>query len=523
MYEIFRGYTLYLFLAYMKDRKASRFTALVASPTFFWIVLGFFVFEALWFVFSAVYPMAFDEDFHFGLIKLYSQHWLPFPTHQPTSASMYGPLSRDPSYLYHYLMSFPYRLIELFTKDQTIQIIWLRLINVALFSYSLVLFRQLLLRIKSSATFVNVSILVFVLIPIVPLLAATINYDNLFMIFVAWTGLLLAKIIPELEAKRVPLRDLGTLAIVCVLGSIVKYPFLPIFAACVLILVALSWRSFRQPRAMWQAVRKAFLATSKTTMAVLLTLLVLSLTLFSQRYVLNITTYKTLVPRCDAVLTVDACQSYGPWARDREDAQEKNDDFHAHILSFVPTWMYGMWYRLFFMINGNVPTPAWARYQNFAPLPGLGFTGIALAVVGAVLVLLSWRRLFRGEWLLAFFMLATMLYVAALFLSDYQSYANSGAPVAINGRYLLPLLLPLAAIAARAWKLVIGYRPNIQLAIACLVVLLFLQGGGVLSFMLDSNTTWYWPNHRVVTANEAAQAAAKKLVIFDKPLKIHSP
>jgi hypothetical protein len=36
--------------------------------------LIFFVLEGLWIACSAVYPMAFDEEFHFGLIKVYSHH-----------------------------------------------------------------------------------------------------------------------------------------------------------------------------------------------------------------------------------------------------------------------------------------------------------------------------------------------------------------------------------------------------------------------------------------------------------------
>ncbi|HSX30798.1 MAG TPA: hypothetical protein VLE99_02675, partial [Candidatus Saccharimonadales bacterium] len=107
------------------------------------VIVSFFVLEALWFVFSARYPMAFDENYHFGLIKLHAEQWVPFFTSQPHDASVFGAVVRDPSYLYHWLMSFPYRFISLFTHSQTAHVIVLRMINVGMFAYGLTLYRRI--------------------------------------------------------------------------------------------------------------------------------------------------------------------------------------------------------------------------------------------------------------------------------------------------------------------------------------------------------------------------------------------
>ncbi len=125
---------------------STRIRTFLGSRRFLWLVVGFFIFEACWIAFSAVYPQAFDEDFHFGLIQVYSHHWLPFLASQPAHANAYGAVARDPSYLYHYLMSFPYRLIALVVHGQVGQVIALRLINIALFASGLLLFRRVLLR-----------------------------------------------------------------------------------------------------------------------------------------------------------------------------------------------------------------------------------------------------------------------------------------------------------------------------------------------------------------------------------------
>src|ERR1044071_4545924 len=114
-------------------------TRTMGSRRFFWVVLGFFVFESLWIGLSAVYPMAFDEEFHLGVIRIYSQQWSPFLASQPENANQFGALVTDPSYLYHYLMSFPYRLIAVITDNLMVQVILLRLFNVGMMTCSVVL------------------------------------------------------------------------------------------------------------------------------------------------------------------------------------------------------------------------------------------------------------------------------------------------------------------------------------------------------------------------------------------------
>lgn len=502
-----------------------RLYAMLNSRRFFWAVLAFFVLQAAWIAFSAVYPMAFDEDFHFGIIKIYSHYWLPFLSHQPAGANVYGDVVHDPSYLYQYLMSFPYRVIEFFTKDQAIQVICLRVINIALFTYALILFRRLMLRAKVSPAFTNVGILLFVLIPIVPLLAATINYDNLTMVAVAWAGLLTADTIQEIQNKRIPLRRLALLAILCLLGGIVKLPFLPIAAACVLVLITLWLHTFRGNvwKSTGRAIKTDYRKLGLVPKVVLSITLLVSLGLFSQRYLLNLATYKEPAPRCEKVLTVNDCMSYGPWARSYEDAQFKSTTFHAHLTTYIPQWFHDMWYRLFFAVNGNVATPDWARYETIPPLRYPSITAVVLAIVSILLVLLWGRRIFYGDWLMALFLLMVIMYVGALFVTNYTSYKHTGQPVAINGRYLLPLLLPFAAIAARAWQVTLRRWPSAKVVLACATILLFLQGGGVLTFMINSNYTWYWPSPAVQSANQTAHDIAQKIVLNPQPLWSSAP
>src|ERR1700733_14621302 len=111
----------------------------LGTRQFFILVLALFLVEAVWIAVSGRYPMAFDEDFHLGIIQIYAHHLSPFFASQPPNADAYGAVARDPSYLYHYLMSFPWRLITALTHNFVAQVIFMRMFSVAFFAIGLVL------------------------------------------------------------------------------------------------------------------------------------------------------------------------------------------------------------------------------------------------------------------------------------------------------------------------------------------------------------------------------------------------
>lgn len=484
-------------------------TAILGSRRFFNVVLGVFVLQALWFVVSAVYPMAFDEDFHFGIIKIYSHHWLPFLASQPPNANAFGAVARDPSYLYHYLMSFPYRLIELVCHGQTSQVIALRLINVALFAGSLVLFRRVLLRVGTSPALANVSLVLFTLIPIVPQLAAHINYDNLLMPLVAWTLLLAFRAIDELRERRVDMRTLLMLLIVCIFTSLVKYAFLPIFMVTGVYLVAVMVRSFwGDLRQLWPSIRAGFLGLGRLQRIVLSVLLLVALGMFWQRDGSNAVQYKTPVPSCSDVLSTDECSAYGPWGRNYQASLTKAPFDANPAVYTVQSWLFGLWYRLFFAVSG----PA-SDFRNYPPLPLPGAASICLGLVGLVVVAAMVRRIFGGQskLLLLFFIFGA--YSLALWLDEYEQFLQTGQPVAINGRYLVPVLLLAAAIIGRGLSLLLARYPGRRLALATFTILLFLQGGGVLTFISRSDASWDWPNQTVINMNDAARRVLAPVLV----------
>ncbi|HEU4913932.1 MAG TPA: hypothetical protein VFT16_00795 [Candidatus Saccharimonadales bacterium] len=477
-----------------------KLTRFLASKTFFYIIIGFFVFEALWFVFSAMYPMAFDENYHFGLVQLYAQHLSPFWSEQPAGADKFGAVVRDPSFFYHYLMSFPYRFIDLFTNSETIQVIFLRLINVAIFAWGLVLFRKVMLRAKASPMLANATLAIYALIPIVPFLAAHVNYDNIFMVLLPLLCLNGFTIIEGLQAKRLELKAVIWFAVLGMASCVVKYPALPIVVAGFVFLAVMFFRAYRaRGKYFMPDVKKAFGAFTVPQKYVLLGLTLLFAVFFVQRYGVNMALYKTPVPDCDQVLTVEQCSQYGPWARDHGYVQDLSDDWKPSLVTFTGSWFGGMIHRMFFAINAN--------YTNYLELPLPTYTAGTLAVLGFVALIIWWRAVFRGNTLLAFCITLAFGYIAVLFVNGYMDYARVGRPVAINGRYLLPVLPLLAIALGRGIALTLGkfkaQKAKPYLAVG--VILLFLHGGGVFTFILRSDKTWYWPNQAVVNVNEAVR------------------
>ncbi len=51
-----------------------------------------------WIAVSAIYPMLFDEEYHLGIIEIYSHQLSPFITVQPPEAAFHGDITRYGSY-----------------------------------------------------------------------------------------------------------------------------------------------------------------------------------------------------------------------------------------------------------------------------------------------------------------------------------------------------------------------------------------------------------------------------------------
>ena len=481
-------------------------TSFFASRAFYVGILIFFAIEAAWIALSAIYPLPFDEDFHFGLIKIYATHWSPFLATHPEGADAFGAVARDPSYLYHYLMSFPYRLLTHIVGDETTRIIVLRFLNIGLFLYALSLFRKLLLRITKSPAFTHVSLALFALVPIVPQLAAHINYDNLLVVLVAWSCLLVADLHRQFTARRTDIRTIAALLCVCLFASIVKYSFLPIFIAITLFVAIDGIRSFYGSKRLLPALATSWHGMGVKARIIMIAFVLVGGLFFFQRFGVNIIRYHTPVPSCDQVLNYDHCSAYGPWIRDYNYSLEK-EAVHTNPTRYTGEWLEGLWWRLFFAINSSS-----RNYTNYPPLPFPSYTAIVLAVAMAALFIVYIRRILNRP-LLLFCLIVIICYCGALWLDNYKMYLHTGHAVAVNGRYLIPVLPLIAALGWRGFWLATKRLQSIRPAMAAIVLLCFLQGGGLVTFIMRSDASWYWPNSTVIRVNDTARDILDPVII----------
>lgn len=474
--------------------------AVLRSKKFFFFVVALLVLQAAWTALIARYPMAFDENFHFGIIQIYSHQWSPFFSSEPPNSAAYGDLVRNPSYLYHYLMSFPYRLIAAFIHQQAAQIIILRFLNIGLFVAGLFIFRSLLLRMKFSPSLVHVSLLMFVLIPVVPFLAGQINYDNLLFGLVALTTLLTFECAKKIKSDgNIPAGTFIVLAVTCLLSSLVKYAFLPIFLVFFFYLLIVFLRQ-KNYTATLQTSLQSFRLLSKPVQIVLIISLIIAGGLFAERYGINIVHYKSLQPDCAKLESIDQCLQYGPWARNYQIAAdnellENNVPLDPDQWLFPFAWVSGMMHRLYFAINYD--------YVNYYALPIPIVTAGAVGFIGILACIAFSRSLFKKHPQLILLVSVVIVYTASLLYVNYTDYLHFRQMLAINGRYLiliLPLLLAIIASGYSEWfkRVARKQAAAAKLRLTIIILLLVLQGGGVLTYIVRSDDSWYWQNKTVI-------------------------
>lgn len=490
-----------------KQQKIRNF---ISSRKFFYVILAIFLVSTIWFALTSRFPMAFDENYHYGIIQHYAQQWSPFFSSPPAHSEALGDVTRYPSYLYHYLMSFPYRLISLFVHTDGIKIIILRFINIGMFVGALLLFKKLLQEARVSDAVSNVVLLLFVLTPTVPFLAAQISYDNLLVLTSTLLLYLLLRYMRHAREGQLRIDLLLIVIILCLLASIIQYSFLPIFFAVFLYLSFYTLHFLRhQKDTITRQLYKSFAVITPRLKIVLGVLLLLSVGMFAERYAVSIVNFKTPIPACDQVVSTESCLQYGPYARDSKlKAQKEDGPAHWSVAKYSSYWVGQTVHELFFAITYS--------YENDPPLPIIYTTAWVVGALGIALVVLQMKKILKNQ---AFGMMGfiSVFYIVVLLVYNHQSYVELHWPVAIHGRYLVPLLPLMYTILAYGFlyssQLLKQYKLSAQIITIFIVVALFTQGGGALSYLVRSDQSWDWQNTHVVKVNNAARSVARKLIV----------
>ena len=486
------------------DMVSMRLPELIGSRWFWRVSMGLFVLQAAYIAASGLYSMAFDEYYHFGIIQAYSKVWLPWQVQQPPGPAELGAVTTDASYLFHYLMSFPYRVTELLTSSHMAQIITLRLLDVMIVAIGFIIYQRLLRKIGVSNAATNIILAVVMLLPVTPWLAGQLTYDTLFFTMSGLVLLTSVRLVQIIRGKhRLPVSQVALVLALLALAAQIKYAFLPMALAIggyiIALLVVETKKRRLDLRGQLSDWRKQ-ISTGPALMAV--GLLLLSTVFFMQRYGVNTAQYGTPLPDCSAVLSLDVCRDYDPYGRNQNyiDSGFYRDITTQKLLTYPFNWLTQMMRELYFTVG-----PRDIGYPGGKPLPVSYVTGYVIATSTLSIIVIGFTSLLRRGSDTQLLLLVVGVYITALFWQNLGDYRATGVPVAIHGRYILQLLPIFGALAYLALPRALQYLRTSSRAVAITAAVLFLltfYGGGDAPFIIRSSDAWYWdyavPTSRVV-------------------------
>lgn len=486
-------------------------------------VIIVFALQATWVAVSARFVM-YDEQYHLAAIKVFSTRWTPF-IHQSAADGPVGDIERYGSYLYHYLLSFPYRAARALELSDGTTLVALRLVSVLAVAGALVYAWRLFRELGAGPVTANIALTVVAMMPLTVFLAGALNYDNLLALLATaflYYGLKLYK------ADRVDVGLWLKVILVGGLAAVTKYTFL---ALAPVVLVGLIIRQAPMlPRGLRVSVREFFMVRRRgvaLARALLALGAVLAVGLVVERYGLNLLRYGTPIPSCRAVHPADICALDPVLVRNSGLAL-------AHVpvppsLSGAVTYLTYQWIPLmlkFFTYIGTVGVDS-ARSTSYGPAIFGALLVWSVPVVLALVVLATTvlRRVRGARLLLA----AAGVYTMVLFAWNYSDYAKLGQPVGVQGRYVLVILPIIVGLACIAMAQLIGMggpsaRPRAALGAVVAIAFVLSQGGGVTSYLWAGNAAWWRTDSgvRYAVASKASQLA-RELVISDKLVRDPRP
>ncbi|HVX48437.1 MAG TPA: hypothetical protein VHA05_03725 [Candidatus Saccharimonadales bacterium] len=462
--------------------KTQKITDFISSKWFFGATVALFSGQTVWLAITSRFPMAFDEAYHLGVIQFFSHRWNPLITSQPSSSYNLGPIVHGTSWLYHYLMSFPYRLMEIFTHDLVILVIDLRLINVALMIANLFLLRKLLRLLGVSKGLTNMVLFIFALTPIVTVLSAQINYDNLMIPLVTLSVYETVLLMRELDRKYFNVVRFLCLLCLCLLSSLVKFAFLPIFLAIAMVVIGKLIKRRCGLRSLLPRITADLKRTNVAIKIALLTVTALGIFLFGWVYGVNIARYHNPVPACDRVLNDQDCSRYYSWffkhTFQEYTVAHPGSAINLNAGSFTSYWMLSMSEKLY----GSI-TPLDGVYSLSIPLYSLAFL-FFIAALGATV--LNFKKIIRDYPEMTLLIVVSITYLAFLWARNYEDYRQVGMVMAINGRYLVPILAFLYVVLGLGMSYALNRDRGsrfVKTAIAVIFICIFIGFGGFCQYV----------------------------------------
>lgn len=431
-----------------------------------WIVLGLFVVQALTLVFVTGLGTPPDEMNHMTFIDFYAHHSIsPIFSHQ-TPTYYLGDKTREVDYLYHYAMSLVVRALPFLSSAVQYHVV--RLFSVLFGLLTLLILARLFKRLGVSAAAITFGLLIVTNLPMVLMMSSAVNNDVM-----VWLGAALGMLLLVRLWQRPTALDVVWLFGVAVTGGLVKRTLMPlgvVFGLLAVIIVVRNWRALQKSvRFDW----RMFLAVA---------VLLVGTGLFIERVGGNLVRYHTITPSCEKVQSVAACAPF--WSNIRKQSlQALPPERQMSKPEFTVRWLGDS------LVNVvDIQTQGWLHRVMPARIvtPLLG-AFLLVGIIGAFVyekTRLATDRLARQRLpilLIALYFLGVHLEV------NYGAYKTTKFfGVALNGRYILPSLLPLTLLASFYWGCMLRSMPRLRVVLAAVVALVVIGGSG-LTMMLRNH------------------------------------
>jgi len=227
-------------------------------------------------------------------------------------------------------------------------------------------------------------------------------------------------------------------------------------------------------------------------------------------YGVNTVVYHNPVVQCHQVIEPSRCEGFEPWRRNNTLAQQQRT-VSPNPVKFSVDWIGGMFYRTMFTINGATGPK---RYTNAVPIGAAGVT-IFLIIAGVVFTARFFRRIIRHDQLLQWCLFACFVYIAAQWGRNYNDFLHLKEMVAINGRYLHPVLPPIILLVIASYQWQFRAAPMAKFTIFCIAAMGFLSGGGIIGFIHYSDADWFFQSKTwIVPINAWLQKLTAPLFLF---------
>lgn len=476
----------------------------ISSKKFFSIILILVAFQGLWFA-TTHRPSIYDERFHYDYISLYTEQYSPFISEQDPKWDIIGDATRNPSYLFFYLMSWPLRIIQAATDNYMIKVISLRVIFLGFFLGGLIFFKRLLEHIGSSKATSNAVILFIALIPAFAPFSGVISYDNLVFFLTPIFFLLLLKSLDK-NCKTTDILNLVSLSIFI---SLVKFPALPLVVPAMMLFLVIKLR--RHGLSWFRNIYNDIKKNIRTFPMILSLLTVILFTgLFLERPIKNLIEYKSPTPECYSIISEERCSKNYTAARNIEFLDKKSSNFKP-IDPFN--------YLLTYWLPGVIKTEY--RVAPTVKVPAMVPFAFGVTLLGITLVLIYLREILKNNIRLTAIVGICFAYTVLLILYNYHMYLTFGQPIAIKIRYLLFVLPIFVYLLAESISVVIKYvSKNRQIqSVIKLIILVFgvgvamVGGGGVSSMALSANQV-EWNNKHSIYINNKTEYIINRLMII---------